>query len=915
MKRPKCRFQPARERDGACLRRPRAAWAATLRLCGLALGCFGTSLGLADVRIATAQSSKLIYHRHEAAEFVVSIKNQEEVLKKVKLTCQVIGALDESTTIYDAPLALGAQETKDVQMSWSTGDAEFGFEFKAILADEAGKAIDSKSDYFGVADNVFKIGQNGGYPQIRIEDYEKDAVIENAVKEARRNYIAFVEFYGWAPDDFGNLTPALDEWRSGQGSYYWSKKGLKKIVAALHANGISAISYGKGVACGYDGFDLARKHPEWIDFSTNGHPIANFSVEFLDAMKAEPVGKGDGFWNFVSLNFFDPKAVAYGAQQLIASSMEYGFNGVRFDGQFSLFAIRNCEGKDASQGEDRDKLSRRNVQMVKQQIWRQIPNYLFGYNWGDVYENFGAYCPLEFAESCKDGGLVMNETIRASCFSDSTTHRWRDFARATADDAAWVRQLGGHYFNLSSVNGSLPLEDYKYQSILTYAAGAHIYNLPAKLGLSKYTQFTLRYSALLYDPALKRIAEPRQWVEVKSEKPLWWEDYVYLREINQTQRQIVVHLINPPPSEMFGSTTTAPPPRKEVAVRIRIPEGDTLQHVWLLTPDSITGCRPLQVVADNGWARASIPDVNRWIMVVAALDKGDKGERRTIPTMMANKPSKNLSDPAMVQSKINLFNPVADSWLHAPVHPKDAEKPAAFAIPPTSRGIQILHLQGLHYACLKMEAAAKLLRADVRASAFNHLLIPQNVPRLDYYKKSLTYFPRSYAELAQFNVMALADIEAGAFTDESLQMIKDFVDGGGKLLVFGGHFSLGNGHYAGTVLEEILPVKLRGPFEVRKAAAPLPVLPRAGDRLFADLAWTEKPAALWRHQVNGVKEKAEALLTAGGEPFLVKWTYGKGRVIVCLGTVYGELPEGTVPFWEWSDWPKLLSRVIGGQTE
>lgn len=65
----------------------------------------------------------------------------------------------------------------------------------------------------------------------------------------------------------------------------------------------------------------------------------------------------------------------------------------------------------------------------------------------------------------------------------------------------------------------------------------------------------------------------------------------------------------------------------------------------------------------------------------------------------------------------------------------------------------------------------------------------------------------------------LADIPAKPIPDYTLKMIRDAVENGARLFVLDGLFTLQKGEYAGTVLEEILPVSVKDPW---KKAVPLP---------------------------------------------------------------------------------------------
>ncbi|MDT8341876.1 MAG: hypothetical protein RQ751_10220 [Longimicrobiales bacterium] len=73
-------------------------------------------------------------------------------------------------------------------------------------------------------------------------------------------------------------------------------------------------------------------------------------------------------------------------------------------------------------------------------------------------------------------------------------------------------------------------------------------------------------------------------------------------------------------------------------------------------------------------------------------------------------------------------------------------------------------------------------------------------------------FPRTREELFRYRALVLGSVEASFFTRDQLQMISDFVgERGGGLLVLGGRAAFAEGGYAGTALEDLLPVYLEEP--------------------------------------------------------------------------------------------------------
>ena len=156
-------------------------------------------------------------------------------------------------------------------------------------------------------------------------------------------------------------------------------------------------------------------------------------------------------------------------------------------------------------------------------------------------------------------------------------------------------------------------------------------------------------------------------------------------------------------------------------------------------------------------------------------------------------------------------------------------------------------------------------------------------------------FPRTREELFQYRALVLGSVEASFFTHDQLSMIADFVsERGGGLLVLGGRSALAEGGFAGTPLEDALPVLLETPtgedefeeIQVRPTQAGLlhPATQiRPGETASVE-AWDSLPPLTTVNRVERVKPGATVLLsgtTAGGAErvVLAHHRYGRGKVL------------------------------------
>jgi uncharacterized membrane protein len=224
-------------------------------------------------------------------------------------------------------------------------------------------------------------------------------------------------------------------------------------------------------------------------------------------------------------------------------------------------------------------------------------------------------------------------------------------------------------------------------------------------------------------------------------------------------------------------------------------------------------------------------------------------------------------------------------------------KPDRIVLTP-HEGFNMLWVQGMFFDYFGIDQAAKLLDAKViESEPYGGLL-----------SEGLLNFPMSYDELMKLDVIVLADVSAGAIDDNTAERIKDFVEAGGGLLVFGGPWSLGKGMYAGGKIGDLLPVDIAGISDFRTVNDP--VIPVGSAKLFSGMPWDEKPRC---YVIQEVKPRAgaEVLMKCGDYPAMVMWKRGRGRVAVVPLTPMGEPSEKTqTPWWSWSHWPEALSKTL-----
>lgn len=186
-----------------------------------------------------------------------------------------------------------------------------------------------------------------------------------------------------------------------------------------------------------------------------------------------------------------------------------------------------------------------------------------------------------------------------------------------------------------------------------------------------------------------------------------------------------------------------------------------------------------------------------------------------------------------------------------------------------------------------------------------------------------TAFPTSRNALKEYQVVILSDIGSNTLllhpdtvsrcqpTPNRLQAIKDYVEDGGGLIMFGGWMSFqgieGKAHYKGTLIEELLPVtmvdgddRVEVPegFSLTVTEPRHPVLEGVPDR------W---PPFLSYNRILA-KPNATVLATRGNDTIWAAGGFGKGRT---MAFAVDCAPHGApYEYLEWKYFPTIWARAV-----
>ena len=592
--------------------------------------------------------TKLCFRPGEWGSGYVTLANGMGQPRTGQLKVSIRSGLGAQQPLIVTNITLNTSESRQVPVVWKIGETEeFGRELRADLVDADGKVTDSQGEYFTIGWNNYRLGQcrlirpwtwdkdDKTMPAISPQDRWFGDHNEGSVPPIRRAYATVTEYFFWAPDDFGNLTPEEEHWFSGQAQYLISQADIHAVIDAAHDNGIAVVTYGKnwmgvaGLQVKRDGIELVRQHPEWCQWMVNGHPKWSFNVDQyrwgFDQQRelVQVKGRQDSGIGMVAVNCYVPECVQYGCEEIARSAKKYGWDGVRFDDHFTLETVFDggvlFDGRAYENGEDFETLTKRNNRMTREITRANDPHFLLGFNYAGVYAERGIRHPEAFAETARDGGFIMLEW---SSWWPEWLKTWGKVATVLSRENQFVHSLGGvaGMCPMGSKNSD-PAQVSRWESAINYASQGHYYNVKDTPATIRNTRFMLRYGELLYGEEVKHAPDLEEAFKVDASGKVLWREFLHERKLDDTRRQISISLINIDPDGVINMMKLPPAPVDKATVAFSVPTGWQLSGAYLLDPDGDDSCVRLENAVAGGQFAVELRKIPCWNLLVLELSK------------------------------------------------------------------------------------------------------------------------------------------------------------------------------------------------------------------------------------------------------------------------------------------------------
>jgi len=560
----------------------------------------------------TVHTDKMVYKPGEEGTATITLTNVADTPVMATFTAALCFGVEGRQELAARKLAVPAGGSTTWSAPFSTTGLRWGAEVTASATVEDGR-IAAGRIVVGVTNNFFEVAMLGAQAINHGRTWKDPAVADAWAQGWRETGQTGCECFFWAPCDFSDFTPELEDFFSGQTQYTHSISGTRNLLAALHARGMVGTVYANLWGTdGGAGFETLRQHPEW--FSANVQYASDY-LEFWRLMEEKKVAPMQQWCETTLIQ--EPEvtaeAIALHANELIASHRQFGWDGVRYDSYYSTPWTKWATRK------------------TRDLVTAAVPGFQFGYNtFPGADAKVGA-----LAAMYDGGGMAMLEYIRLEDYP-----KLQDYLAEICYNRSIVWPSGGHIGPIYRLPApqpnqptmATPIDDVVVSSVLL-ATGAHPYYYPPERAIGQHPRFALRYSEYLWDNRMRELADPGSVIRFgNGAQPFQWEALAHTMTLDGQRRRLVIHVLNIAPDyQLFTNLAqrTLPPLRK-LPVTITLPAGAQLTGVWNLCPVPDAHHERLAAHTAGDAITVIVPEVRFWNVLVVEY---------TAPQALAEKPT------------------------------------------------------------------------------------------------------------------------------------------------------------------------------------------------------------------------------------------------------------------------------------
>jgi len=215
--------------------------------------------------------------------------------------------------------------------------------------------------------------------------------------------------------------------------------------------------------------------------------------------------------------------------------------------------------------------------------------------------------------------------------------------------------------------------------------------------------------------------------------------------------------------------------------------------------------------------------------------------------------------------------------------------------------LDIFFMKGLLSENYKIEKVIENLKNKIEVNCeYGYYSIGLEGPRI-------TYFPFDYNEIMKKDLIILGNVNLECLGNLGIEILNDYIENGGNILILGGKSSYGNGGLKNSSIYKLLPVEISdSPFDIKFNKNSYLIFNK---NFFTGLKIKSKIYSPYNHNVKPVRNSNVLITTNNGEPFLIYKNLNTGGRIFCITGAPFEYGKINV-FFNTSEWEKCLEKIF-----
>ena len=551
------------------------------------------------IQIHRVVPSKIIYRVNEKGVVDVVLGNPTTSPQSAEIRLVTRWDMDGKREIGKQNVTLAPSEVKTLNFPWNSGTERYGRSVEAEVV-QKGKIVTARSEFFNVINEWWRVNLCGGadgelavspeksrlYPlRQKVLDYYKLPFTPSGspidLKEIGPflGYSNHVMAYASAPSIFGALVPEnIPEdvtWYSGSGTYAFQTSKWRTDAAWRKKWGYKCSMYTDKSLTGPVGFEIARRHPEWVARTESG-AFAEYGYSSPSPIElAKPATTKMSGWFGLLPDLYNSDALHFGIDALIKTIKEFGWDGIFWDGcGYVVGPSYSYKGDAMPNGQDPEEVSAHNIRVTDEAIWKEFPEEYLWYN-GATPAEVGSFYPsgngggrkgkMQMIVDSRNGSLKELQPMQIAS-PQSAAHAWRSLfevyleARDSIRKKNWGIPLNGivqtGFLYPESFRAEIPpdelvksREEWAWSNhAISFMAAAQVHFCGGGAAFRPMLQMMTRYSRYFWDEDIRMVEKAYKHYEVDSLREIWWEDSVYERKTGQG-KEIIFNLVNSPDTE------------------------------------------------------------------------------------------------------------------------------------------------------------------------------------------------------------------------------------------------------------------------------------------------------------------------------------------------------------------------------